>query len=117
MAIKYVNAKKDLANTDLTTLYTAPSSPATTSIVKSFIISEDAGSTPTITITIVDAADTPATFNLFKTKALTANGTTELLSALLPVDLPEASIVMPFPGEFLFGHFCLAVFFVADVEH
>ena len=79
MAIKYVNAKQDLTNTDLTTLYTAPATPATTSIVKSFIISEDSGSTPTITITIVDAADTPATFNLFKTKALTANGTTEPL--------------------------------------
>jgi hypothetical protein len=43
MAIKYVNAKKDLAATTLTTLYTAPTSPATTSIVKSLIISEDAG--------------------------------------------------------------------------
>jgi len=89
MAIKYVNAKQDLANTDLTTLYTAPSSPATTSIVKSFIISEDAGSTPTITITIVDAADTPATFNLFKTKALTANGTTELLTQPLVLTAGE----------------------------
>jgi hypothetical protein len=89
MAIKYVNAKQDLTNTDLTTLYTVPSSPATTSIVKSFIISEDAGSTPTITITIVDAADTPATFNLFKTKALTANGTTELLTQPLVLTAGE----------------------------
>ena len=89
MAIKYVNAKQDLTNTDLTTLYTAPATPATTSIVKSFIISEDSGSTPTITITIVDAADTPATFNLFKTKALTANGTTELLTAPLVVQASE----------------------------
>ena len=80
MAIKYVNAKQDLTSTDLTTLYTAPATPATTSIVKSFIISEDAGATPTITVTLVDAADSPATFNLFKTKALTANGTTELLT-------------------------------------
>ena len=80
MAIKYVNAKKDLTATTLTTLYTAPTSPVTTSIIKSLLVSEDAGATPNITITIVDTADTPATFNLFKTKALTANGTLELLT-------------------------------------
>ena len=61
MAIKYVNAKQDLTNTDLTTLYTAPATPATTSIVKSFIISEDSGSTPTITITIVAVSYTHLT--------------------------------------------------------
>ena len=90
MAIKYVNAKKDLIATTLTTLYTAPTSPATTSIVKSLIIAEDAGATPNITITIVDTADTPATFNLFKTKALTANGTIELLTQPLVLTAGEA---------------------------
>jgi len=89
MAIKYVNAKKDLTATTLTTLYTAPTSPATTSIVKSLIVSEDAGATPNITITLVDTADTPATFNLFKTKALTANGTLELLTQPLVLTAGE----------------------------
>jgi|TARA_B110000046_G_C12915996_1_gene364977 hypothetical protein len=89
MAIKYVNAKKDLTATTLTTLYTAPTSPATTSIVKSLIVSEDAGATPNITITLVDTADTPATFNLFKTKALTANSTLELLTQPLVLTAGE----------------------------
>ena len=78
MSVKYVNAKADLTATSLTTLYQPSTSPVTTAIVKSLIISEDAGATPTITITLVDTD--AAIFNLFKTKALTANGTTELLS-------------------------------------
>jgi hypothetical protein len=89
MSVKYTNAKVDLTTTNLTTLYQPASSPSTTGIVKSLIISEDAGATPTITITIVDTADTPATFNLFKTKALTANGTTELLSQPLVLTAGE----------------------------
>ena len=78
MSVKYVNAKADLTATSLTTLYQPSTSPVTTAIVKSLIVSEDAGATPTITITLVDTD--AAIFNLFKTKALTANGTTEYLS-------------------------------------
>ena len=42
----YTNAKKDLTGTSETTLYTAPA--LTTSIVKSILVSEDAGSGSTI---------------------------------------------------------------------
>jgi hypothetical protein len=48
------------------------------SIVESIIISEDSGNADTITVTITDAAS--AVFNLFKVKAISANGTVELLS-------------------------------------
>ena len=54
----YTNAKKDLTGTSETTLYTAPA--LTTSIVKSILVSEDAGSGSTITLTITDAESSPA---------------------------------------------------------
>jgi len=85
MAHTYTNAKVDLTATSVTTLYTAGSS--TVAIVKSILVSEDAGATPTITLTITDADD--AVFSIYKTKALTANGTTELLSAPLVVKASE----------------------------
>ena len=83
----YTNAKKDLTSTSVTTLYTAPS--LTTSIVKSILVSEDSGNADTITVTITDASD--AVFSLFKTKSISANGTTELLSA--PLVLEESEIL------------------------
>ena len=46
----------------------------------SIIVSEDSGNADTITLSITDAASSPATFSLFKTKAISANATTELLS-------------------------------------
>ena len=66
MPNKYVNAKKDLSSTSVTTLYTAPA--LTTGIVKSILVSEDSGNADTITLTITDAESSPATFSLFKTK-------------------------------------------------
>ena len=50
----YKNSKVDLTNTNVTTLYTAPS--ATTAIVKSILVSNDSGSEDTITLTITDSA-------------------------------------------------------------
>ena len=60
MANSFINKKVDLTTTDLTTLYTLPSFK--TAVVKSLIVSEDAGSGSTITITLVNASS--AIFNL-----------------------------------------------------
>ena len=87
MANSFINKKADLTTTDLTTLYTVPSFKS--SIVKSLLVSEDAGSGSTITVTLVDASSN--VFSLFKTKSISANGTTELLSA--PLVLEESEIL------------------------
>ena len=87
MANSFVNKKKDLTSTSATTLYTVPS--ATTAVIKSILVSEDSGNADTITVTITDT-DT-AVFSLFKTKSISANATTELLSA--PLVLQESEIL------------------------
>ena len=87
MPNKYINAKKDLTSTSVTTLYTAPA--LTTSIIKSLLVSEESGNADTITVTITDAESSPATFSLFKTKAVSANNTVELLTAPLVVQTGE----------------------------
>ena len=89
MSVKYVNAKADLTATSLTTLYQPSTDPVTTAIVKSLIISEDAGATPTITITLVDTD--AAIFNLFKDKAIASKATTELLTQ--PLVMEESEIL------------------------
>ena len=85
MANSFVNKKVDLTTTSATTLYTVPS--ATTAIIKSILVSEDSGNADTITVTITDTAS--AVFSLFKTKSISANGTTELLSAPLVLQQNE----------------------------
>ena len=87
MANSFVNKKADLTSTSVTTLYTVPD--ATTAIIKSIIVSEDSGNADTITVTITDTSD--AVFSLFKTKSISANGTTELLSA--PLILQESEVL------------------------
>ena len=87
MANIYKNAKVDLSSTDNTTIYTAPSDSR--AIIKSIIISEDAGSGTTITLTITDAAS--AVFNLFKDKAIASKATTELLTH--PLILEENEVL------------------------
>ena len=87
MANSFVNKKVDLTTTSPTTRYTMPS--ATTAIIKSILVSEDSGNADTITVTITDASDN--VFSLFKTKSISANGTTELLSA--PLVLEESEIL------------------------
>ena len=81
MANTFVNKKADLTSTSATTIYTVPS--ATTAVIKSILVSEDSGNADTITVTITDTSD--AVFSLFKTKSISANGTSELLSAPLVV--------------------------------
>mgnify|MGYP005826753521 FL=1 len=87
MANQYKNAKVDLTATTATTLYTCPT--ATTAIIKSILVSEDSGNADTITVTITDSAS--AVFSVFKTKAIGANTTVELLTA--PLVIEESEIV------------------------
>tara|TARA_R100000935_G_scaffold8526_1_gene17884 strand:- start:924 stop:1247 length:324 start_codon:yes stop_codon:yes gene_type:complete len=87
MAHNYKNAKVDLTATTATVLYTCPT--ATTTIVKSILVSEDSGSADTITVTITDAA--AAVFSVFKVKAVAANTTVELLTA--PLVIEESEII------------------------
>jgi len=85
LANSFVNKKVDLTSTSVTTLYTVPD--AATAIVKSILVSEDSGNADTITVTITDTSD--AVFSLFKTKAISANATTELLTAPLVLQQNE----------------------------
>jgi len=87
LANSFVNKKVGLTSTSATILYTVPS--ATTAIIKSILVSEDSGNADTITITITDTSD--AVFSLFKTKSISANGTTELLTA--PLVLQESEVL------------------------
>ena len=87
MANAFVNKKVDLTSTSATTLYTVPS--ATTAIIKSILVTDDSGSGDTITITITDTSDN--VFSVFRTKSISANGTTELLSA--PLVLQESEVL------------------------
>ena len=85
MANSFKNKKVDLTTTDLTTLYTVPS--ATTTVVKSLLVTEDAGSGTTITITLVNSSG--AIFNLFKDKAIASKASTELLTQPLVMEESE----------------------------
>jgi len=87
MANSFLNKKVDLTTTNATTLYTVPS--ATTGVIKSILVSEDSGNADTITVTITDTSD--AVFSLFKTKTISANATTELLTA--PLVLEESEVL------------------------
>ena len=85
MANSFVNKKVDLTSTSATTLYTVPS--ATTAVIKSILVSEDSGNADTITVTVTDTSSN--VFSLFKTKSISANGTTELLTGPLVVEESE----------------------------
>ena len=87
MANAFVNKKADLTSTSATTLYTVPT--ATTAVIKSILVSEDSGNADTITVTITDTDD--AVFSLFSVKAISASGTSELLSQ--PLVVAESEIV------------------------
>ena len=76
MANVYLNSKVDLSTTDNTVLYTVPSNSR--AIVKSLLVSEDAGSGTTITVTLT--SQTGTVFSLFKVKAVGANATEQLLN-------------------------------------
>ena len=85
MANVFTNAKKDLTTNGVTTVYTVPAS--TTGIVKSILVSEDSGNADSITLTLTDASAN--VFSLFKTKSISANGTTELLTSPLVLKTGE----------------------------
>ena len=87
MANSFKNKKVDLTTTDLTTLYTVPSFK--TAVIKSLIVSEDAGSGSTITITLVNSSG--AIFNVYKDKAIASKATSELLSQ--PLVMEESEIL------------------------
>ena len=87
MANTFVNKKVDLTSTSATTLYTVPT--ATTAVIKSILVSEDSGNADTITVTITDTDS--AVFSLFSVKAISASGTSELLSA--PLVVKESEII------------------------
>ena len=93
MANSFINKKADLTTTDLTTLYTVPSFK--TSVVKSILVSEDAGSGTTITVTLVDSSGN--IFSLFKTKTISGNATTELLTQ--PLVMEESEILKVQAGD------------------
>ena len=84
MANNYKNSKVDLTSTNITTLYSCPTS--TTAIMKSILVSDDSGSGDTITLTITSGSDV---FSIYKVKAVGANGTVELLTAPLIVQASE----------------------------
>ena len=84
MANSFVNKKVDLTSTAATTLYTVPS--ASTAVIKSILVSEDSGTADTITVTA--GSDV---FSLFKTKAIGANATVELLTA--PLIVQESEVI------------------------
>ena len=86
MANSFINKKADLTTTDLTTLYTVPA--AKTAVVKSLLVSNDAGSSCNIDVTLIDALSN--IFSLFKTKAVASNTTTELLTQPLVVEENES---------------------------
>jgi hypothetical protein len=87
MANAFINKKADLTSTDATTLYTVPAQ--TTAVIKSILVSEDSNNADTITVTITDTD--AAVFNLFVTKAISAKGTSELLSQ--PLIAEESEII------------------------
>ena len=90
MANIYTNSKVDLTSTAETVVYTSPaagtSTTATTSIIKSILVSEDSGNADTITLTITSGSNV---FSLFNTKSVAANATEELLTAPLVVQGEE----------------------------
>ena len=87
MANSFKNKKVDLTTTDRTTLYTVPT--ATTTVVKSLLVSNDAGSGCNIDVTLVDSSGN--IFNLFKTKTIATITTTELLTN--PLVMEESEIL------------------------
>ena len=72
------NAKLDLTTTNITTLYTTQATADfNASVVNSIIVSNDSGSSDTITLTVTNGSDV---FSLFNVKAVAANTSIELLT-------------------------------------
>ena len=84
MANLYKNIKADLTSTGLVVLLNVPT--GSTCILKSILVSEDTGATPTIDITLVESSNI---FSLFKSVSLSANQTKELLTQPLVIQSEE----------------------------
>ena len=84
MANTYKNVKADLTSTGLVVLLNVPT--GSTCILKSILVSEDSGSTPNITITLVESSNI---FSIFKSESLSANQTKELLTQPLVIQTGE----------------------------
>ncbi len=76
MANIYTNVKADLTTSGNTSIFTVPA--ATTAIIKSFIVSNDSGSADAIQVEVLNT--TGNVFSLFKSKAVGANTTVDLLT-------------------------------------
>ena len=87
MANVYRNAKVDFTTTGNTTVYTVPSNSR--AIIKGILVSEDSGNADSISVTVTDASSN--VFSLFKTKAVSANATEELINQ--PIVLQESEIL------------------------
>jgi len=93
-----LNAKVDLTTTNLTTLFTVPTTADfNAAIVTSILVSEDSGNADTITVTLVDTSN--AVFSLFKVKAVGANTTIELLTRELVLQSGESIKVQAGTGN------------------
>ena len=87
MANIYTNANVDLFSTGDSVFCTAPSNSR--AIIKSLLVSNDAASAATITVTLTNAAS--AVFSLFKVKSIASNTTEQLLTE--PLILLESEIL------------------------
>ena len=87
MANIYKNEKTSLTTTALTTLYTVPSNSR--AIVKSLLVTEDAGSTAVVKVTLVDSA--AAIFVVDNDVNLSANQREQVLNE--PLIMKESEIL------------------------
>tara|TARA_R110001583_G_C5380541_1_gene383646 strand:+ start:139 stop:465 length:327 start_codon:yes stop_codon:yes gene_type:complete len=86
LADLFLNKKVDLTTTDLTPLYTVPTSTVT--VVRSILVSnDDASNACEITVTLLNSSDT--VFSLFKQKDVSAKTTVELLTNTLVLNEDE----------------------------
>ena len=87
MANIYKNAKLSLISSVNTALYTVPSNSR--AIVKSILIAEDANSTATAEVTLVDAGATP--YMVDKDVSLSAKGKEQVITE--PLIMEESEII------------------------
>ena len=87
MANIYKNAKLSLTTSGATTLYTVPSNSR--AIVKSILIAEDANSTATAEVTLVDSTATP--YMVDKDVSLSAKGKEQVITE--PLVMEESEII------------------------
>ena len=87
MANIYKNAKLSLTSSVNTALYTVPSNSR--AIVKSILIAEDANSTATAEVTLVDSTATP--YMIDKDVSLSAKGKEQVITE--PLVMEESEII------------------------